>query len=359
MSIEFKLIEIKNKEQLDGFVGARVHAELLQSWAWGDFQERAGAKIWRLGVEENGKLVATATLIKRFLPFRMSYFYCPRGPISLQQNVIPNSEYSRGEESLKVDNNDKGFFSPLRSVRNDKTRVLEFLFSEIKKIAKKEKVIFLRMEPMEKIDNCKLKIEDSIDVQVSKTIILDLNKLEEELLKEMHQKTRYNIRLAEKKGVNIREAGSDEFEKFWELMSATVNRDGFRLHEKEYYKKMLEVENIKLYFGEFENKILCAGIFSFFGDTAIYLHGASSDENRELMAPHLLQWELIKKAKALGCKYYDFFGIDEKKWPGVTRFKKGFGGEELNYPGTFDIIFNKGKYEIYKFLRKARRLLKF
>jgi peptidoglycan pentaglycine glycine transferase (the first glycine) len=153
--------------------------------------------------------------------------------------------------------------------------------------------------------------------------------------------------------------GVSDFEKFWSLMSATVNRDGFRLHEKEYYKKMLEVENIKLFFAEHQNNILCAGIFSFFGDTAIYLHGASSDENRELMAPHLLQWELIKKAKSLGCKYYDFFGIDEKKWPGVTRFKRGFGGQEMNYPGTFDIIFDKTKYGVYKFLRKIRRLIKF
>jgi peptidoglycan pentaglycine glycine transferase (the first glycine) len=220
-------------------------------------------------------------------------------------------------------------------------------------------------------------IKKTIDIQVSKTIILDLIKSEEELLAAMHQKTRYNIRLAEKRGVKIREAGVSSpllspangagkeglgvvggFEKFWDLMSATVNRDGFRLHEKEYYKKMLEVENIKLYFAEFEGKVICAGIFSFFGDTAIYLHGASSDENRELMAPHLLQWELIKKAKSLGCKYYDFFGIDEKKWPGVTRFKRGFGGQELNYPGTFDIIFDKRKYIVYKLLRIIRRMIK-
>jgi lipid II:glycine glycyltransferase (peptidoglycan interpeptide bridge formation enzyme) len=75
------------------------------------------------------------------------------------------------------------------------------------------------------------------------------------------------------------------------------------------------------------------------------------------MAPYLLQWEIIKKAKAAGCKYYDFFGIDEKKWPGVTRFKHGFSGEEIKYPGTFDMIFNLTSYNLYRILRAIRRFV--
>jgi peptidoglycan pentaglycine glycine transferase (the first glycine) len=347
MSIQ--LIEMKDKKQLDDFVGTQEHAELLQSWEWGEFLSRADGEIRRFGVEENGVLAAVITLVKRPLFLGMNYFYAPRGPIS-------------------------------------KCEVLEFLLGEIKKIAEKEKVIFLRIEPREKINNPSFIIYNSLDIQVSKTIILDLTKSEEELLAAMHQKTRYNIRLAEKKGVKIREAGIETpllskegfeggFEKFWSLMSATVNRDGFRLHEKEYYQKMLATENIKLYFGfvprsfsgggdlikvsgEQEEKIICAGIFSFFGDTAVYLHGASSNENREVMAPYLLQWELIKKAKAAGCKYYDFSGIDEKKWPGVTRFKRGFSGEEINYPGTFDVIFSQTLYKFYNFLRIIIRLIR-
>jgi|WetSurMetagenome_2_1015567.scaffolds.fasta_scaffold09695_3 peptidoglycan pentaglycine glycine transferase (the first glycine) len=324
MSTEFKLIEIKDKKQLDDFVGAQTHAEFLQSWEWGEFLAKADGKVMRFGVEDNGELAAVITLVKRPLFLGMNYFYAPRGPVINFQFSIFN---------------------------------FQFFIDEIKKIAQKEKVIFLRIEPRTnfQISNFKFPISKTIDIQVSKTIILDLTKSEEELLAAMHQKTRYNIRLAEKKGVKIREAGIEEFDKFWDLMSATVNRDGFRLHEKEYYKKMLAMENIKLFFGEFENKILCAGIFSFFGDTAVYLHGASSNESREVMAPYLLQWELIKKAKAAGCKYYDFFGIDEKKWPGVTRFKRGFGGQEINYPGTFDVIFDKKRYLLYSLLRKIRR----
>jgi peptidoglycan pentaglycine glycine transferase (the first glycine) len=360
--LNMQLIEIKDKKQLDDFVDAQLHAEFLQSWQWGEFQEKVEGRIMRLGLEEDGKLIAAATIVKKSLPLGMNYFYCPRGP------VIREEMSGKREE------------------------IFNYLFSEIKKITEKESVIFLRLEPDQvKIPNTKYQILKSIDIQVSKTIILDLNKSEDELLSAMHQKTRYNIRLAEKKGVKIREAGisapllpeegsgavgafdfvpppfqggvrggSDEFYKFWDLMSATVNRDGFRLHSKEYYQKMLDLDKdfIKLCFGEFDGKILCAGIFCFFGDTAVYLHGASSNENREVMAPYLLQWEMIRKAKALGLKYYDFSGIDEKKWPGVTRFKRGFTGQETNYPGTFDVIFNKTKYGLYQFLRKLRRLIK-
>jgi lipid II:glycine glycyltransferase (peptidoglycan interpeptide bridge formation enzyme) len=247
---------------------------------------------------------------------------------------------------------------------------------EIKKIAAKAKVIFLRIEPR-KIDirNTKYQIRNTIDIQPSKTIMLDLSKSEEVLLATMHQKTRYNIRLAEKKGVTINnsplergaepgEAGCvkvDGFEDFWRLMEKTSGRDGFTSHQKDYYEKLLQTapEKFKLFTAVYQDKIIAAGIFSFFGDTTTYLFGASDNEQRGVMAPYLLQWEIIKKAKAAGCKYYDFFGVDEKKWPGVTRFKHGFSGEEIKYPGTFDVIFNKPSYQIYKILRTTRRLIKF
>jgi lipid II:glycine glycyltransferase (peptidoglycan interpeptide bridge formation enzyme) len=85
------------------------------------------------------------------------------------------------------------------------------------------------------------------------------------------------------------------------------------------------------------------------------MHGASASKYRNVMAPYLLQWHAIKLAKNLGYKYYDFYGVDEDKWPGVTRFKKGFGGREVNYPGTFDLIFNRRWYSVYRMVRKARR----
>lgn len=310
----------------------------------GEFQEKVGGKVFRLGAEEEGKLAAVATIVKKFLPMGKNYFYCPRGPVIGCQ--ISDVRFRMAIESL---------------------------FYEIREIARKEGVMFMRFEPETELKLENWEIEKTLDVQPSKTLVLNLSKTEDELLRQMHPKTRYNIRLAEKKGVRLEEAGIESFDKFWELMGQTSDRDDFRLHGIDYYKEMIKLDHrqggasgtgrtggtgkdfIKLFFAKYKGKAIAAGIFSFFGNTATYMHGASSDENRNLMAPYSLQWEAIKLAKAKGYKYYDFFGIDEKKWPGITRFKKGFGGKEKKYPGTFDLAFDPGWYSVYKMVRKVRR----
>ncbi|MEI6596832.1 MAG: peptidoglycan bridge formation glycyltransferase FemA/FemB family protein [bacterium] len=320
-----QIINITDKKQLNNFIGSKNLSQFLQSWEWGEFQGRAIGKIIRLGVVENNELVAAATLVKKRLSLSKSYFLCPRGPIAVNKQT---------------------------------NEILSFLFSEIKKCAQQESVIFLRFEPVSAIDNFSFKIQKTLDIQPSKTLILDLTKPEEELLKEMHQKTRYNIKLSEKKEVKIVEAGLERFNDFWQLMNQTGERDNFRPHGMDYYKKMLSVESdfIKLYFAEYNGRPVVTGIFSYFGNTVTYLHGASADHDREVMAPYFLHWQIIKKAKAAGYKYYDLFGIDEIRWPGVTRFKKGFGGFQHNYAGTFDLVFNKNWYNIYKIIRQARRM---
>lgn len=351
-----RIINIIDKNRLNEFI-IRAGGCFLESYEWGEFQEKMGAKIWRLGVvatkmelgsgcpepssdravnSGDEQLVAAATLIKKRLPFGKSYFYSPRGPVA--------------------------------GIMNHESRIMNFLFKEIERIAKQEGAIFLRFESSAIIHNSLFIIHKTIDVQPSKTLILDLTKSEDELLKAMHEKTRYNIRLAEKKGVKIIEASAERFNDFWELMKETGGRDDFRLHGKDYYKAMLKITNghelitnshrcfIKLFLAEYEGKTIAVGIFSFFSDTATYLHGGSANEFRNVMAPYLLQWHIIKLAKNLGFKHYDFFGIDEKKWPGVTRFKKGFNGDEINYPGTFDAVFDKGWYNVYKIFRRVSRI---
>ena len=362
-----EVVEIKDKNQLDDFLAKQKHSQFLQAWLWGDFQEKVAGKVFRLGVEEEGKLVAIATIVKKMLPMGKNYFYCPRGPVGKFQ--IQNSKFQTNSNN---------------QIQNSK-QVAELLFYEIRELARKEGAMFLRFEPEVELKLENWQIEKTLDVQPSKTLILDLNKSEDELLAGMHQKTRYNIRLAEKKGVRLEEAGIESFDKFWELMGQTSDRDDFRLHGIDYYKEMIKLDHrqghrqslrqglrqggasgtggtggtgkdfIKLFFAKYKGKAIAAGIFSFFGNTATYMHGASSDENRNLMAPYSLQWEAIKLAKAKGYKYYDFFGIDEKKWPGITRFKKGFGGKEKKYPGTFDLAFDPGWYSVYKMVRKVRR----
>jgi lipid II:glycine glycyltransferase (peptidoglycan interpeptide bridge formation enzyme) len=290
-----------------------MHLSFIQSPEWGTFQQSVGLKTFRV----NGVL-----LIAKPLPFGKSYLYCPHLDFRFQ-----NSDF-------------------------------RIFLNKVKELAKEGQVVFLRLEPTEelKIENCKLKIVRSSDVQPSKTLILDLKKSEEGLLAAMHPKTRYNIRLAEKRGVKVYEAGEDKFEKFWNLMQETTGRDKFHSHDKTYYQKMLAGEMVKLYFAEYKNEVLAAGLFVFYGDTVTYLHGASTQEHKEVMAPYALHWQMIQLAKQLGYAKYDFYGIDEQKWPGVTRFKKGFGGNEVNYPGCYDVVFDKKWYIAYKLIRRVRQI---
>jgi len=322
-----RIIEITDQKQLDNFVGSQPLSQFLQSWQWGEFQKKVASRIWRLGVLADGELLASAVIIIKDLPIGQKYLYCARGPIAA---AVPN-----------------------------KKEALESLFEEIKKLAGQAGAMFLRFEPIEELSglNLTFKAIKTLDIQPSKTLILDLSKTTDDLLKEMHQKTRYNINLADKKGVKIVAGDKARFAEFWDLLDQTSDRDKFTPHGINYYKAMIELEDspAKLYFAEYKGRPLATALVSFFGDTATYLHGGSSNESREVMAPYALQWQIVKLAKQMDYKHYDFHGIDEEKWPGVTRFKKGFGGRELNYPGTFDLAYDQGWYNIYKMVRQVRR----
>lgn len=321
--MNMELISLNKSEYLKD-IESLAGDEFLQANFWFELLKNNKENVEIFGVKEGEKILASILIIKKPLIGPWFYYYGPRGP--------------RGED-----------------------KAIKFLLVELKK--KKSEAVFLRIEPGEINDELKkLKLTKSIDLQPKKTLFLDLNLGVEKLLADMHQKTRYNIRLAEKKGVEIKEAdkNSDEdFNEFWRLMSLTSERDDFRIHGAEHYKNLLKSENIKLFFASHEGKKITAALFCFYSSRVTYMHGASDNEARNLMAPYLLQWEIIKKAQKDGYKYYDFYGIDEKKWPGVTRFKLGFGGFVKEYPGTHDFIFRSGIYNLYEFLRKIRRTLKF
>jgi len=294
----------------------------LQSSAWMNFQKSLGRKVWQ---------VDRINIIKHNLPFGKSYLYSPRG----KDNFLPHAGMARG--------------------------LFESFLEKIREIAKKENAIFFKIEPQKQVDKNLLKkfgFRKGQNIQPKRTLILDVTKSEKELLKEMHPKTRYNIRLAEKKGVKVR-IDNNKFESFWKLLEQTAKRDGFHTHSKGYYKKMLEIPEIELFVAlspstanQSMTKIIAANIVSFYKKRSIYLHGASDYKYRNLMAPYLLQWEQIKKARERECLEYDFWGIDEKKWPGITRFKKGFRGREIDHIGAYDLIFQPIWYKLYKLARK-------
>ncbi|MBL7053410.1 MAG: peptidoglycan bridge formation glycyltransferase FemA/FemB family protein [Candidatus Portnoybacteria bacterium] len=308
------------KEQWNQFI-AQNKGSFLQSYQWGEFQELLKRKIWRIEVQGLKGLI-----IKHDLPLGKNYLYCPRGPV--------------------VQGGDISMF-----------------LKEVKSISQQEKSIFFKIEPEIDLNLTEFGFKKSLkEIQPSKTVILNIDQSKEELLEQMHHKTRYNIRLAEKKGVTVQEIDLKDKESiniFIDLLEQTAQRDKFHIHSKEHYQKMLGISGIKLFLAKYQDKIIAGILNSFFNQTAIYMHGASDYNYRKLMAPYLLQWQAIIQAKEQGLKYYDFGGINQEKWPGITRFKKGFlpcqqagNDQETHYPGAFDLVYRQVWFLGYNLARK-------
>ncbi|MBI2484666.1 peptidoglycan bridge formation glycyltransferase FemA/FemB family protein [Candidatus Uhrbacteria bacterium] len=217
--------------------------------------------------------------------------------------------------------------------------------------------LFIRFEPTK--DGDYSWATRTVDVNPKETLVLDLTKSEDDLLAAMHPKTRYNIRLAQRKGAVVRALVSSEFDVAWKVFEETARRDHFRLHAKAHYQHFLETLSAKLIGVFSEGQLLAAHLMVDAYGTRTYLHGASSSLHREVMAPYLLHWQEIKEAKDAGLTCYDFWGVSNTKpaWAGITRFKRGFSGKEISYPGTFDYYRSPWSYKAYTFLRALRRFL--
>ncbi|KKR48957.1 MAG: Methicillin resistance protein [Candidatus Magasanikbacteria bacterium GW2011_GWC2_40_17] len=331
---------VEDKNLWNNFVAGQEHAQFLQSFEWGEFQKAYGHQSWRIGEKNGQKLVGAAQFFEHYLGLGMSYLYSPRGPL-VEKNKI----------------------SPLTKFIKEKLANYGTLFCKLE--SQKESAL---------IDQ---KVIVTSALQPAFTLLVDLQKREEEILSYMHQKTRYNIRLAGKKNLTVKIIkGQDIQEKeladFWSLLKQTSARDEIKLHPKKYYGLMAKVlgsDNYFLhfyffivYFGEIP---LVAGSFIGFGDTFTYIHGASSDKYREMMATYLLQWEAIKYAKAQGFKYYDFGGVnplDKKDFEyrirreGISRFKFGFGGTIYHFGKSYNIILKEKGYLFYSWIKKLRKI---
>lgn len=232
-------------------------------------------------------------------------------------------------------------------------------WKEIQEACKKEKAIFLKVEPLTAISNIQYPISNP--VLPRHTIYIDLTKSEDELLAGMHEKTRYNIGLAQKKRVVIKEG--EDLEKFIELLEKTENRQGFYSHPKDYYKILWETLRPEKMVYLLSANSMAAIMLLRYKDYLYYAYGGSDPKYRQYMAPHLLHWEAMKLGKKLGCKVYDLWGsykdnpIESDPWWGIYRFKKGFGGKEITYPPTFDVPLSP-LYSLCPLLDKLRDLTK-
>lgn len=237
--------------------------------------------------------------------------------------------------------------------------------------------IFIRIEPkfgVLDLGSWNLPIVKSANVQPSKTLIIDLTKSEEQLLAEMHPKTRYNIRLAQKHGAEIKDEFSVSaghglyYQEAVSLLVKTAKRQGYRGHGADYYHKMIDELAIKnrgevilhVYKALYHNQLLCSAIMMDFGKTRTFLFGGSAEEHKNVMAPYLMHFRAIQDAKAQGLQWYDFWGVETAggEMPGFVRFKLGFGGTEAVYAGAYDAVNSQFWYRIYALLRGISKTIK-
>lgn len=239
------------------------------------------------------------------------------------------------------------------------------MLADLKKIAQKHDLIFIRLEPNTKKDPKAIKLLRSAGASEGKTLFtpttfqIDLTKSEEELLKSFHPKTRYNIRYAEKKGVTVVEDNSEKaFDAYIKLMRKTVQRQNFYAHSEKYHRLMwkhLRKAGIAhLFVAKYKGEVLTTWILFKSKDALYYPYGAWSGKNQNLQPNSLMMWTAIKFGKSHKLKYFDLWGRETGK--GFTRFKEGFNPKVVEFLGTWDLICSPLYYP-YVYAEKLRWLL--
>jgi len=337
--------EIISKDEWEGFLAQCANKTFLQSWSWGDFNERSGNKIWRVGVYINKKLISAGLAVK-VSARRGTFLFIPHGPIVL--------------ETLTA---------------GDKKEVLELLMVQLSEIAKQEKASFIRVCPLF-IEN-----EQHVDIFMDlgfhqapmhasayeATWKLDIYSTEDDLLKNMRKTTRYLIKkVAENSDISIEiSTNPKSIEIYQQLNKKVARRKRFVPFSDEFIKNEFDIFNkdgqVAFLFGKYKGEIVAGAMIIFWQGIGFYHQAASLGKFAKLSIPYLLQWEAIKEAKKRGCTVYDFWGfIDPEKhprhpWAGPTLFKMGFGGYSENYIKTQDFIISS-KYWINYIIERGRSI---
>ena len=317
-----------NENTWDAFVQGHPFSHPLQLSAWGRFKEAFGWKSERLGLFVSSDLAAGAQILYRRLPgFPLKFAYVPKGPLLDWDNTAQVS----------------ALFAAIHHRARQRGALMLRIEPELKDFPEhRQRMVYLGFAPAPHA------------IQPQTTVWIDLLPSEEEILARMKQKWRYNVRLAGRKGVVVRQGDAADVERFIELMQVTGQRKDFGVHDPEYYRTFWRMfapaGHAALFAAEFEDEMLAGILVARLGDKAYYFYGASGNKRRNLMPSHLLQWEAMRWAKANGCTGYDLWGVPDEvglnpdapvpdppegMW-GVWRFKRGFGGEIVRYVGAWD-----------------------
>ncbi len=317
----------------DKFLSAFPDAHILQTSDWGTLKATFGWDVSHVAAGGAG-----AQILFRTLPAGLRLAYMPKGP-------LVNSLDS-----------------------------LDEFWPEVESLCRARKVIFLKIEPDSWQGSAKHLFGNTQkpivrlsphEIQPARTLVVDLTPEEDKILGTMKQKTRYNIRLAERKGVVV--STSDDVSVFSELMKITGQRDDFGVHDTDYYRLAYSLfhpgKACELFLAEFEGKPLAAIMVFVHGTRAWYFFGASSNQHRNRMPAYLLQWEAMCWAKSRGCQTYDLWGVpdfdleflennfmnrSDGLW-GVYRFKRGFGGQLKRSESARDRVYRSAFYNLYRF----------
>ncbi len=326
-----------DRELWNRFVAGAPNPHVLQSWEWGEFKQAYGWQPIRLMFCRGSEVVAAASVLKRAVG-PLSMCYLPKGPVMDFSDV----------------------------------QLVDEVLAGIARLARRQRAIYVKIDPDVPLESAAVLQRHGFrrgeDVQRPNTMMLDVSGSEDDVLGRMKPKWRYNIRLAEKKGVEIVPAGPEDFEDFYRVYKETGERDYFIIRPYDYcrleWQTFLDAGMASFWLAKYEGQTL-AGIMPFaMGRRMWYFFGASSNLHRNLMPNHALQWRAIQWGRSLGCTEYDMWGIPdvlEEGQPlwGVYLFKQGFGADVVRWSGAHDKVVQPALYAAWtRGVPLAMRLLR-
>jgi len=326
------LIREVRPEEKDQFNALATHP--LQTWQWGEFREKTGVEVVRMGVFDGNQLKTGYQLSFHDIPkIGRTVGYMPKSSAPTTEVIHALTELGQYKKAIYIK------FEPnvyAKSVSYSQTPSIQNLESHYAQLGcVRGRSLFTKY-----------------------SFMLDISKPEPELFKLMKPKTRYNVNLAAKKGVMVTEDNSDEaFSQYLKLTFETTKRQGFYAHDKNYHQKMWQTLKpsgmAHLLTAKYQNEVLVTWILFILNGVLYYPYGASSSKYRNLMASNLQMWEAIRFGKKLGCSRFDMWGSlgpnpnPLYSWIGFHRFKEGYGPTLMEFIGTYDLIVDPAMYQLY------------
>jgi lipid II:glycine glycyltransferase (peptidoglycan interpeptide bridge formation enzyme) len=328
--VETREITQEERDKYNRYVADHPIGHIFQSYEWGEIKGYSGWTPRRFVIENNREIRGAFSLLERKVPaLGRVIFYVPCGP----------------------------------TINLEDEEMLAMFTEQIKELSSKRKAMFVKLDPPIENDNNRVKANlvnlgyEEVGekgafegIQPRCVMHLDISDDLDAILARMESKWRYNIRLAERKGVMVRsETTKEDLKKFYEILLITGKRDGFLVRSYDYFAKVYDTlvpkGMGKLFVAEYQGSVIAATIAFSFGKKCWYVYGASSNEYRNIMPNHALQWAMIKWAKEKGCPVYDMRGIPCDLNPdhplhGLVRFKKGFGAKPIKYVGEYELRFS-------------------